>query len=114
MKRAGDKSRKRVLNDDELRSVWKQAGSAGTFGAFVKMLLPAQRRDKVLRMCWADISDDDVWTIPTEEREKGKAKSVKLLRRWQQIGLLDTAPATMAMSVLAGQLIRLERHSLRF
>lgn len=78
MKRSGG-ARNRVLDDGELRAVWKQAESAGTFGAFINMLLlTVQRRDKVLRMRWADISDDGVWTIPTEEREKGNAKSVKL------------------------------------
>ena len=78
MKRAGG-ARDRVLTDDELRAVWKHAGDAGTFGAFVKLaLLTAQRKDKVLHMRWSDISDDGEWSISTEAREKGNAKSVQL------------------------------------
>jgi hypothetical protein len=38
--------RKRILSDDELRAVWKQA--SGTFGATIRLLLlTGQRRQKV-------------------------------------------------------------------
>jgi integrase len=51
---AGDRKRKRILNDDEIRALWK---ADGMFGAIVKvLLLTAQRRDKVKTMKWADIS----------------------------------------------------------
>ncbi len=42
------RARDRFLSDDEIRTVWKQAGYCGTFGAFVKLLLlTGQRREKV-------------------------------------------------------------------
>jgi len=41
------------------------------------LLLTGQRREKVLRMRWDDISDG-VWAIPTAKREKGNAGRVKL------------------------------------
>jgi integrase len=47
MQRGKTKARERVLNDDEIRVVWKAAEESGTFGAIVRLLLlTAQRRDK--------------------------------------------------------------------
>ena len=52
--------------------MWKAAGEMGQFGAFVQLLLlTAQRRDKVANLRWDDIDAKGVWTIRTEEREKG-------------------------------------------
>jgi integrase len=73
------RSRARILNDDEIRVVWKAAEANGTYGALVRLLLlTAQRHTKVLTMRWADISPDGVWTIATEEREKGNAGALRL------------------------------------
>jgi Arm DNA-binding domain/Phage integrase central domain len=44
-------SRGRILDDDEIRAIWKEAETSGTFGAFVRVaLLTAQRRAKVITM----------------------------------------------------------------
>ena len=73
MKRGDSAGRDRILDDDELRAVWKQAEANGTFGAFVRLsLLTGQRKEKVAAMRWEDL-DGTVWTIPTEAREKGNA-----------------------------------------
>jgi integrase len=75
---AGDRKRKRILNDDEIRALWK---ADGMFGAIVKvLLLTAQRRDKVKTMKWADISGG-IWTIATEAREKANAGSCDCPKR---------------------------------
>jgi integrase len=67
-------ARSRVLTDDELKAIWKAAESAGAFGAAVRLcLLTAQRRAKVLRIRWDDISAAGEWTIPKEPREKDTA-----------------------------------------
>lgn len=74
-----DRKRDRILNDDELRAVWKAAEDAGIFGALVRLLLlTAQRRDKVASLRWTDISLEGVWTIATEKGEKGNPGSLKL------------------------------------
>jgi integrase len=80
MKRNRLTTRDRVLNPAELRAVWNAASERGTFGAFIKMLLlTAQRRDKVARMKHADISDEGIWSIPSDDdREKGTAGTIKL------------------------------------
>ena len=74
MRRGTPTKRDRILDDDELRAVWKQAEENGTFGALVRLLLlTGQRKEKVASMRWEDISIDGTWTIPTEAREKGNA-----------------------------------------
>jgi integrase len=78
MRRSKAKPRNRILSDDEIRRMWSQAGDAGTFGAFLKMLLlTAQRRAAVQHMRWSDLADD-VWTMPKEERGKGNGGALKL------------------------------------
>ena len=73
MKRGDTAGRDRILDDDELRAIWKQAEANGTFGAFVRVsLLTGQRKEKVAAMRWEDL-DGATWTIPTEAREKGNA-----------------------------------------
>lgn len=81
MKRSGShisRARKRILTDDEIRTIWKACGEIGTFGAFVRVaLLTGQRRAKVAAMRHEDVIDG-VWTIPAEAREKVNAGSLKL------------------------------------
>jgi integrase len=68
-----DRARDRILDDDELRAVWKQAEANGVFGAYIRLaLLTAQRREKLVQMRWEDISDGE-WCIPGEARQKGTA-----------------------------------------
>jgi integrase len=72
-------ARARILADDEIRLIWKQAEANGTFGAIVRMcLLTAQRSRKVSAIKWADVSADGEWTIPAEPREKDTAGSLLL------------------------------------
>ena len=71
-----ERARERVLTDEEIRAVWNNA--TGAYGRLVRfLLLTAQRREKVATMRWDDI-DANVWTIPTEEREKGNASELLL------------------------------------
>jgi integrase len=73
-----ERRRKRWLNDDEIRALWKGCDGMGTFGAIVKvLLLTAQREGKVTSMRWADLKDG-VWTMPAEDREKGTGSVLKL------------------------------------
>ena len=66
-------ARARVLDDTELRAIWKAAEPSGAFGAVVcLLLLTAQRRHKVINMQWSEL-DGNEWTIPREPREKDNA-----------------------------------------
>ena len=89
MRRGTPTKRDRILNDDELRTVWRAAETNGTFGALVRLaLLTAQRQDKLASMKWEDVKDG-VWTIATEEREKGNAGVLVLPE--QAVAILDSA-----------------------
>ncbi len=74
MGRVDPKNRKRarILDDNEIRAVWKVAEDNGAFGAIVRLALQtAQRREKLASMRWQDVTIDGAWDIPSEEREKG-------------------------------------------
>ena len=76
--KAADRARKRVLEDDELRAVWRACAELPTFGALVRFaLLTAQRKEKIVTLRWDDIADG-VWAIRTEAREKGNAGRLRL------------------------------------
>jgi integrase len=78
---AGDRRRKRILDDDEIRALWKACDAINdetSFGALMKvLLLTAQREGKVATMKWNDLVDGE-WRIPGESREKGTAGNIKL------------------------------------
>jgi integrase len=79
MRRSGstaDRSRARVLTDEEIRTLWST--SEGTFGALVKVaLLTGQRRAKLAKMQWTDVQHG-IWTIAAEAREKVNAGKLPL------------------------------------
>jgi integrase len=90
MRRHRNESRRRILDDDELRMIWKAAETNGQLGAVIRLLLlTGQRREKVATMQWADIADG-VWTIATAQREKGNAGSLALPAQAQAI--IETQP----------------------
>ena len=81
MGRVDSKNRKRarVLDDDELRAVWRAAEDNGTYGAIVRLaLLSAQRREKIASLRWEDVTIDGEWRVPAEEREKGSGGALVL------------------------------------
>ncbi|MEO5772560.1 MAG: tyrosine-type recombinase/integrase [Sphingomicrobium sp.] len=77
--RPSERKRKRVLSDFEIGVLWRACEGQGTFGALCRMaLLTGQRREKITQMRWEDVSDDGLWTIPAEDREKGNAEYLRL------------------------------------
>jgi integrase len=90
MRRHQNGARSRILNDDELRAIWRAAEANGDFGALIRLLLlTGQRREKVATMKWADVTDG-VWTIATAEREKGNAGSLALPA--QALAIIEAQP----------------------
>jgi integrase len=84
------RQRNRILDDNEIKAVWK-ACNKGQFGAIVRLLLlTGQRRAKIATMKWADIDDEGVWTIASEKREKGNAGRIKLPKL--ALDLIDAQP----------------------
>jgi len=62
---AKERARARILNDDELKAVWKAAeATAGPWGAFIKfLLLTAARRCEASNMTWDEL-EGGVWLLP--------------------------------------------------
>lgn len=68
------KSRDRVLSDEELRRVWLAAGALERpYAAFVKLLiLTGARRTEVAAMTWREINlDEKLWILPKERTKNG-------------------------------------------
>jgi integrase len=65
---AEERSRDRILDDDELRAVWRASDQEGVFGPLVKLLiLTGQRRDEVAAMRWSEVDlAAKAWILPRE------------------------------------------------
>lgn len=88
-----EKTRDRILSDDELRLVWTASAEVGwPFRDIVRTLvLTAQRRDEVGMMRWTEVDlAKGEWTIPAERSKNGKAHVVPLAPA--VIELLKAAP----------------------
>lgn len=78
---AAEKSRDRVLSDDELRALWKACDGLGyPFGPMFKtLILTGQRREEVASMTWREIdAGNKTWTLPRERVKTDKAHDVPL------------------------------------
>jgi integrase len=74
-----ERARARILDDDELKAIWRAAEAAtGPFGTFVQfLLLTAARRSEAARMTWDELSGAD-WLLPAS-RNKVKVDLVRPL-----------------------------------
>ena len=84
---ARERSRDRVLTDDELLALWKALSAEEAAGRYLIAnyfrirLLTAQRGREVLRMRWRDICQEpagSVWVIPGEVAKNGHSHRVPL------------------------------------
>ena len=91
MRRYKEPPRERVLDDDELRAVWRAADSTpGPFGYCIKfLLLTACRRDEATHLPWSEIVGDD-WFLAAG-RNKTKVNLKRPLSR-AALALLDKVP----------------------
>lgn len=76
---APERSRERVLTDDEIKLFWKACDRMGEpFGPLFKLLLlTGQRRSEVAEMTDSEINGA-VWTLPTERTKNADAHSLTL------------------------------------
>jgi integrase len=76
-----ERSRDRVLSDDELRIIWAVTESEGwPFGPLVKLLiLTGQRLTEVGQMRWDELDlENKLWTLPAERVKNGTRHEVPL------------------------------------
>jgi integrase len=86
-----ERARQRILNDDELRAIWKVAGEdKGPFGPLLRfLLLTGARRNEAAAMTWAEVQNGN-WTLPAV-RNKTKVDFVRPLSKKAQ-AILDDRP----------------------
>ncbi|HBO42800.1 MAG TPA: integrase [Planctomycetaceae bacterium] len=88
-------SRDRVLNDDELASVWKASDTVGwPWGPLVKLLiLTAQRRNEVAGMRWDELDlEKKTWSLPQGRAKNKNAHVIPLVQT--AIDILKEFPPT--------------------
>ena len=89
-KRMSPRSRARVLDDDEIRSIWTaeavEGMTADTLTALRLILVTGQRPGEVAGMRWSEIRGK-TWTIPAERRGKTSTE--------HRVPLTDTALALL-------------------
>lgn len=87
-----EKSRDRVLTDDELRAVWQSA--SGMVGSIVRLLiLSGQRRSEVARMEWSELDlNAGLWTLPRERVKNDRRHEVPLSH--QALSIIEHTPRT--------------------
>jgi integrase len=86
-----ERSRERILSDDELRRVWRAADAIGyAFGDFVKVLiLTGQRSAEVSGMRRNELHGD-TWILPGTRTKNKKSHSIPLSR--QAAAIIAAAP----------------------
>lgn len=91
---AVERSRDRVLSDEELWRVWLASDEVGwPFGPLAKLLiLTGQRLNEVSRLRWAEIDmNARLWTLPRQRTKSNVAHTVPLSS--QSVSLLSGLPA---------------------
>lgn len=93
--------RDRVLSDQELAAIWREAGD-DDFGRIVKLLiLTGQRRTEVGGMQWKEISfDKAAWTIPARRAKNGHQHELPLGE--MALEVLKSTPRTVGREYLFG------------
>jgi len=98
---ATERSRDRVLSDDELKGVWRACSHEGLgwpFGPLIRLLiLTGQRRDEVGSMRWSELALDGAyghatpfWQLPKERTKNNIAHPVPLAP--QAAAILEALP----------------------
>jgi integrase len=93
-------ARDRVLDDAELRSVWKACGD-DDFGKVVRLLmLTGARRNEIGGMCWSEIAQG-MWTLPAARAKNGRAHTLPL--SGLALSVIDSVPERAGRDQLFGQ-----------
>jgi hypothetical protein len=76
-----ERARKRVLSDDELRSIWLAAEKyPAPFGPYIQfLLLTAARRNEAGGMRRAELSKPDTWILPWQRCKPGEKTKTDML-----------------------------------
>jgi integrase len=91
---ATEKSRDRILTDQELKAIWESAGQMGAYGALVRLLaLTGQRRGEIAGLTWGEVDlAKRLITLPRERVKNDRAHEVPLSP--QAAALIEALPRT--------------------
>jgi integrase len=81
MARSAERARDRVLDDRELRLIWRAADTLGwPYGAIVRLLvLTGQRRGEVAGMRWSEVDlEGKVWSLPASRTKNKRPHALPL------------------------------------
>ena len=85
-KQVEERARKRVLDDAELRSIWKALVDDQYSQIVGLLILTGQRRQEVAGMTWQEVDlENGVWTLPAKRTKNGIEHDVPLSRQAMQI-----------------------------
>ena len=90
---ADEEARDRILDNDEIKSIWISCDTLGwPFGPYFKLLmLTGQRRNEVASMKWDNLDfKNELWTLPKEATKANRQHEVPLSPAMQEI--LQAAP----------------------
>jgi integrase len=89
---AEEKSRDRILTDQELHAVWHAAGQLGVYGSLVRLLiLTGQRRGEIAGLTWSEIDlGKRLISLPRDRVKNDRAHEVPLSP--QAVALIETLP----------------------
>ena len=89
---AEEKSRDRILTDQELRAVWQAVGQMGVYGSFVRLLaLTGQRRGEIAGLVWSEVDlDKRLISLPRERVKNNRAHEIPLSP--QVVDLIEALP----------------------
>jgi integrase len=98
---AEEKSRDRILTDEELRLVWRSAGQLGVYGVLVRLLiLTGQRRGEIAGLTWAEIDlGKRLISLPRERVKNDRAHEIPLSP--QAVALIEALPRNSERYVLS-------------
>lgn len=104
VKKPGQESaRRRFLDRDEIRAVWKATEAERPIprAIFRLALLTAQRIGSVCALRWADIDDSDVWTIPADVFKGKRRHAVPLSSEARRV--LEDVPRVRGVYAFPGR-----------
>jgi integrase len=89
---AEEKSRDRILTDQELRAVWQAVGQMEAYGVLVRLLiLTGQRRGEIAGLTWSEVDlDKQLISLPRERVKNDRAHEIPLSP--QAITLIEALP----------------------
>jgi integrase len=89
---AEEKSRDRILSDQELRAVWQAASQMGVYGGLVRaLILTGQRRGEIAGLTWDETDlDKRLISLPRERVKNNRAHEIPLSP--QAVSLIEALP----------------------